>query len=74
METLYWAFFILLVLLIGSLTGCESPLIASMIAEKKEEVESHKVFRDVFGTVLSVDYIGSLIATLFFPFFLLPFV
>jgi spermidine synthase len=51
---------------IGLLTGLEVPLLT--FSNEKENYE------DNLSTVLSLDYIGGLIATLLFPFLLLPFI
>lgn len=59
----FYCFVIMFV--IGLLTGLEVPLLT--FANEKNNYE------DNLSTVLSLDYIGGLIATLIFPFLLLPF-
>jgi spermidine synthase len=54
-----------LTLLIGVLTGLEIPLLSRIM---KDEYS----FKDNLSNVLSLDYFGALIATLLFPFLLLP--
>jgi spermidine synthase len=54
-----------LTLLIGVLTGLEIPLLSRIM---KDEYS----FEDNLSNVLSLDYFGALIATLLFPFLLLP--
>ena len=55
-----------IIFLIGLLTGMEVPLLTFV----SNEVD----FKNNLSNVLSLDYIGGLIATLLFPFILLPFV
>ncbi len=57
---------LLTVFIIGLLTGMEVPLLT--FASNKTD------FKNNLSNVLSLDYIGGLIATLLFPFILLPFV
>lgn len=57
---------LVIILLIGLLTGMEVPLLTFV----SNEVD----FKNNLSNVLSLDYIGGLIATLLFPFILLPFV
>ncbi len=75
-PTAYWAFehtsaggFQILVLgitfLIGMFTGLEIPLLARILKE-------YYPLRTNLANVLSLDYIGALMATLLFPFLLLP--
>jgi spermidine synthase len=52
---------------IGLLTGMEVPLLTFVHENKTED------YKDNLSNVLSLDYIGGLIATLIFPFILLPF-
>ncbi len=59
-------FCLIIMFLIGILTGMEVPLLTFI--NKDEDIESS------LSNVLSVDYIGGLIATLIFPFILLPFI
>jgi len=56
----------LLIFVIGLLTGMEVPLLTYAIENSK--------FEDSLANVLSLDYLGGLIATLIFPFILLPFI
>ncbi len=56
----------LIVLLIGVLIGLEIPLLARIL-------EKYYVLKINISTVLSVDYVGALVATIIFPFLLLPF-
>jgi spermidine synthase len=56
----------LLIFVIGLLTGMEVPLLTYAISNAK--------FEDSLANVLSLDYLGGLIATLIFPFILLPFI
>ncbi|MFC1858249.1 polyamine aminopropyltransferase [Thermodesulfobacteriota bacterium] len=62
----YSTFMILLIVIIGILIGLEIPLI-TRIMERYYTLEIN------ISNVLSVDYLGALIATLLFPFLLLPF-
>lgn len=55
-----------IMLLIGLLTGMEVPLLTFANDDPERE--------EVLSKVLSLDYIGGLIATLIFPFILLPFI
>lgn len=59
-------FCLLIMFLIGLMTGMEVPLLTFMTEDKK--------YQDNLSNFLSLDYIGGLIATLIFPFILLPFV
>ncbi len=56
---------IVLTLLIGFLIGLEIPFLSRLL-------EKHYSLKINISTVLSVDYFGALIATLIFPFLLLP--
>lgn len=56
-----------IIILIGILTGLEVPLITTLLTQKTPEKEN-------VSDVLTFDYLGALIATLLFPFFLIPFV
>lgn len=64
-ATQYATLFI--IILIGILTGLEVPLITTILSEKTPEKEN-------ISDVLTFDYLGALLATLLFPFFLIPFV
>ncbi len=72
---LYWAYaqtdlfmaaYVLLTLLIGLLIGLEVPLLTRIL-------ERYDSLRVSIAHVLSLDYLGALIATLAFPLLLLPF-
>lgn len=54
-----------IIFIIGLLTGMEVPLLTFVSSEKE--------VKDDLSNILSLDYIGGLIATLIFPFLLLPF-
>ncbi|MEO1514551.1 MAG: polyamine aminopropyltransferase [Bacteroidota bacterium] len=55
-----------LTFVIGTLTGCEIPILIRIL-------KTHYPLKSNLAYVLSLDYVGALIATLLFPFFLLPF-
>ena len=57
---------LLLTSLVGLLIGLEIPLLSRLMSP-------YFAFKDNLSNVLSVDYLGALIATLLFPFLLLPF-
>lgn len=59
-------FTLLIIFIIGLLTGLEVPLL-TRILENKESL------KDNISKVLAFDYLGALIATILFPFFLIPF-
>lgn len=61
----YTFFMVMLILLIGVLIGLEIPLLTRIM-------EQYYVLKVNISNVLSVDYLGALIATLLFPFILLP--
>ncbi len=63
---IYYPIMITLVFAIGILIGLEIPLLTRIL-------EKHYPLQLNISNVLSVDYFGALIATLLFPFFLLPF-
>lgn len=56
-----------LVFVIGTLTGLEIPLLTRVM-------DRYVPQRDSLANVLGFDYVGALVATLLFPFLLLPFV
>ncbi len=58
-------FLYLVVLAIGSLVGLELPILMRILKEQLD-------FKDLVSRVLSFDYIGSLIAAVLFPMFLVP--
>jgi len=60
-------FVFILISSIGILTGLEVPLITRIL-------ENDFSFEDNISNILAFDYLGALIATIAFPFFLLPFV
>lgn len=55
------------VIVIGTLTGLEIPLLTRLL-------QSHFEGEEALSNVLTLDYVGALAATLLFPFILLPFV
>jgi len=60
-------FVFFLISIIGILTGLEVPLLTRIL-------ETDYNLKDNISNILSFDYLGALIATIAFPFFLLPFV
>jgi len=62
----YTLYMILMILAIGTLIGLEIPLLTRIM-------EHYYVLKINISNVLSIDYFGALIATLLFPFILLPF-
>lgn len=67
MGDLYYPFMITLIVVLGALIGLEIPLLTRIMAHRHE-------LRANISNVLSLDYLGALLATLLFPFVLLPFV
>ena len=63
----YQMIMMILTFLIGALTGFEIPILVRIL-------KTYYPLRSNLAYVLSLDYIGALIATLLFPFLLLPFV
>lgn len=63
--THFYVTMILMITLIGLLTGLEVPLLSRILTK-------HYPLKINLSNVLSLDYIGGLIATLLFPFILLP--
>lgn len=57
---------VLLILLVGTLTGLEVPLLTRIL-------EHQDVLARNLSNVLSLDYLGALLATLAFPFLVVPF-
>lgn len=55
----------ILVLIIGTLSGLEVPLLLRLLQDKLE-------FKDLVSQVLTLDYIGSLIASVLFPILFVP--
>ena len=54
-----------MVALVGTLVGLEIPLLLRVLKDQYE-------FKDLIARVLTVDYLGSLVASLLFPIFLVP--
>jgi spermidine synthase len=54
-----------LVALVGTLVGLEIPLLLRVLKDQYE-------FKDLIARVLTVDYLGALVASLLFPIFLVP--
>lgn len=65
-SELYYPSMIVVVVAIGTLIGLEIPLLTRIMS-------SHHELRANISNVLSLDYLGALLATLLFPFVLLPF-
>ncbi|MBD5785671.1 polyamine aminopropyltransferase [Cellulosimicrobium terreum] len=63
----YWTVFVLLSLLIGTAIGVEIPLLVALIKERGDDGSV-----SVLSKVLALDYFGALVASLLFPFLLLP--
>jgi len=63
----YNLFVFFIISIIGILTGLEVPLLTRIL-------EDDYSLKDNISTILTFDYLGALIATILFPFFLLPFV
>ena len=63
---IYYPIMVSLIMGIGILIGLEIPLLARIM-------EKHYTLRANISNVLSVDYFGALVATILFPFLLLPF-
>ncbi len=64
---IYWLIFILLSISIGILIGLEIPLMVRIAKGAKNNVEH------ILSRVLALDYIGALLASILFPFILLPY-
>lgn len=64
---LYWAVFVVLSLLIGVGIGVEIPLLVSLVRASGRDESV-----DLLSKVLALDYFGALVASLLFPFLLLP--
>ncbi len=62
----YSLYMVIVILAIGILIGLEIPLLTRIM-------ERYYTLKINISTVLSIDYLGALIATLLFPFILLPF-
>lgn len=65
-SELYYPAMVTLIVLLGVLIGIEIPLLTRMMSKSFE-------LRANISNVLSLDYLGALLATLLFPFVLLPF-
>jgi len=65
-EEIYYPIMFILILLIGGLIGLEIPLLTRIM-------EKYYNLKDNISNVLSLDYLGAFIATLAFPFLMLPF-
>lgn len=63
----YYIIMLLMIVAIGILTGLEVPLLTRIM-------EEYYPLKSNLSNVLSIDYLGALIATLIFPFLLIPFV
>ena len=64
-EPIYYPTMFVLIMLIGGLIGLEIPLLTRIM-------ETYYDLRNNISNVLSLDYLGAFIATLAFPFLLLP--
>lgn len=64
-TSLFYPTYVLLTLCIGFLIGLEIPFLTRLM-------ESYQVLKSNIANILSFDYLGALIATIAFPFFLLP--
>lgn len=64
-EPVYYPVMFVLIMLIGGLIGLEIPLLTRIM-------ETYYDLRNNISNVLSLDYLGAFIATLAFPFLLLP--
>ncbi len=63
----YWLVFVVLSLVIGILIGLEIPLMMRLFKSR-----GSKPTLNLLGRVLALDYLGALVASLLFPFVLLP--
>tara|TARA_R110000751_G_scaffold91266_3_gene179150 strand:- start:376382 stop:377950 length:1569 start_codon:yes stop_codon:yes gene_type:complete len=64
-TALFYPTYVLLTLSIGFLIGLEIPFLTRLM-------ESYQALKSNIANILSFDYLGALIATIAFPFFLLP--
>lgn len=64
-TTLFYPTYVVLTLCIGFLIGLEIPFLTRLM-------ENYQVLKSNIANILSFDYLGALIATIAFPFFLLP--
>lgn len=61
-------FFVLfIIMIIGVLTGMEVPILTQILNDDELKISNN------LSDVLTLDYLGALVATLLFPFFLIPF-
>lgn len=67
LTKVFWLVFIILSIGIGILIGLEIPLMVRIAKGSKKNIEH------ILSRVLALDYIGALIASLLFPFILLPY-
>ena len=67
---LFWPSVVLLIIVIGALTGLEIPLLTRIMEEDRGRFDDSLDIN--LSNVLSFDYLGALLATLAFPFLLLP--
>ena len=65
-EEIYYPVMVILIMVIGCFIGLEIPLLTRIM-------EKYYNLKDNISNVLSLDYLGAFIATLAFPFLLLPF-
>lgn len=65
LETLFMPCYVTLTLLVGFFVGLEIPFLTRLM-------ESFQNLKTNIANILSFDYVGALVATLAFPFFLLP--
>jgi spermidine synthase len=64
-TSLFYPTYVLLTLCIGFLIGLEIPFLTRLM-------ENYQALKSNIANILSFDYLGALIATIAFPFFLLP--
>ena len=64
-TSVYRYLMLVIILIIGTLIGLEIPLLTRILRR-------HGSLRTILSNVLSVDYIGALVAAVLFPFFCLP--
>ncbi len=62
----FWPIVVGFIVVIGALTGLEIPLLTRLMEKREEQLDVN------IANVLSFDYLGALLATLAFPFVLLP--
>jgi len=64
-TSVYKYLMLVIILIIGTLIGLEIPLLTRILRR-------HGSLRTILSNVLSVDYVGALVAAVLFPFFCLP--